>query len=164
MEELPCAGTVVWAKVREDPWWPAVVMAPPHSVRSKGWIRKKGARKQIRCVFLQANKTYSWLYMEKVQLFRKDDTGEGRQEDYVTTVSGYTDPHLTAIQLGLRILADPSNPEKYLMDRNKEAVSLVSDTVSLPVREEFVEPSLEMSGLQSDTRHRDESLLRNKAD
>ena len=163
MEELPCAGTVVWAKVREDqdPWWPAVVLAPSHSVRSKGWIRKEGARKQIRCVFLQSNETYTWLDMKKVRLFSKDDTGEERQEDYVTTVSGYTDTHLTAIQLGLRILADPSNPEKYLMDRNKEAVSLVSDTVSLPVREEFMEPSLEMSGLQSDTRHRDESLSRN---
>ena len=80
MEELPCAGTVVWAKVREDqdPWLPAVVLASSHSVRSKGWIRKKGARKQIICVFLQANETYSWLDMKKVRLFSKDDTGEGR--------------------------------------------------------------------------------------
>ena len=84
MWECPSVGTVVWAKVRSDPWWPAVVLAPSPLTANKGWMRKKGSKKQFRCVFLQANETYSWLDMRKVRPFRQEDTGEDRPADYVT--------------------------------------------------------------------------------
>ena len=113
-------GAVVWAKVRADPWWPAVVIGPSLTLNNKGWVRKKGTKKikQIRCVFLQARETFAWLDLDSkyVRPFKEEDTKDGRRAKYMTKLPRYIDSHSVAIRLGLKILSDPKNPQKYLMD------------------------------------------------
>ena len=114
---MPSLGTVVWAKVGLDPWWPAVVLGSSnHRNVTKDWMRMKGTRNQFRCVFLQADETYSWLDLCKMRPFKEEDTGCDRPAEYVSKVSKYKESHSVAIQLGCKILADPSNVCKYLMD------------------------------------------------
>ena len=122
MWESLTSGTMVWAKVRTDPWWPAVVLGPSPLQEDKGWMKKnKCKKKQYRCVFLQAMETYSWLDVKKIRPFRKEDTGLDRPADYITNVPRYKHSHAVAIQLGLRILRDPDNPRKYLLDETKQS-------------------------------------------
>ena len=114
--EFPSVGTVVWAKVGVDPWWPAVILGSSRRSTAKDWMRMKGTKKQFRCVFLQAEETYSWLDLCKIRPFKEEDSGCDRPPDYITNVSKCKKCHSVAIQLASKILADPSNLWKYLMD------------------------------------------------
>ena len=83
MAATPQPREVVWAKVRGDPWWPAVVQGPDPARPEHGWRRRRQGTEEVRCTFLQADGTWSWLAVDKVRAFRREDAGEDRLSDYI---------------------------------------------------------------------------------
>jgi hypothetical protein len=76
-------GAVVWGKVRGDPWWPAVVLGPDPARPELGWRRRRRRTEEVRCTFLQADRTYGWLSVDQVRAFRKEEAGDDRAPDYI---------------------------------------------------------------------------------
>jgi len=60
----------------------------------------------------------------RVRRFRRVDGGERRRKEYCVMQGDLKESHTQAVELGMMILDDPSNPWKYLVKEAEEALSL----------------------------------------
>ena len=117
-------GEIVWARMTGYPWWPAVVSsasAPPHLGM---WRVRVGKRLRYHCTFLALNKETAWMESNRVRRFRRVDAGERRRNEYCVRQGDLKQSHAQAVELGMMILDDPSNPGKYLVKEVDEKLSL----------------------------------------
>eukprot|EP00092_Neocalanus_flemingeri_P037608 GFUD01040944.1.p1 GENE.GFUD01040944.1~~GFUD01040944.1.p1 ORF type:complete len:168 (-),score=62.88 GFUD01040944.1:269-772(-) len=111
-------SSVVWARQKGYPPWPAVITASPltgHWVL--GWARKR----RYHCTFLAWNKEWSWVERENLVPFTRE-VGVARRKKCLVKNSKIAQALVQAIQLGLHILQEPEKLSDYLVMEEKKVV------------------------------------------
>eukprot|EP00092_Neocalanus_flemingeri_P104958 GFUD01134477.1.p1 GENE.GFUD01134477.1~~GFUD01134477.1.p1 ORF type:complete len:188 (-),score=60.57 GFUD01134477.1:167-730(-) len=109
-------SSVVWARQKGYPPWPAVITASPltgHWVL--GWARKR----KYHCTFLAWNKEWSWVERENLKPFTSE-VGEDRKRKCLVKNSKIAQALVKAIQLGLNILKEPEKLSEYLVRKEEK--------------------------------------------
>ena len=117
--------SVVWARQKGYPPWPAVITASPLTGH---WVLGLGRKRKYHCTFLAWNKEWSWLEKESLKPFTRE-VGEARHKKTMVKNSKIAQALKQAIELGLKILIEPNKVDDYLVMEDKE----------IDVEEKFVE-------------------------
>ena len=103
-------SSVVWARQKGYPPWPAVITASPLTGH---WVLGLGRKRKYHCTFLAWNKEWSWLEKESLKPFTRE-VGEMRKKKVMLKNGKLAQSLKQAIELGLKILKEPRKVNAYL--------------------------------------------------
>ena len=104
-------SSVVWARQKGYPPWPAVITASPLTGH---WVLGLGRKRKYHCTFLAWNKEWSWLEKESLKPFTRE-VGEMRKKKVMLKNGKLAESLRQAIELGLKILKEPVKVNEYLI-------------------------------------------------
>jgi len=110
-ENWPHVNSVVWAKMKGYPWWPAVVL--PESEEGE-WARGHGSA--YRCVFFQDNQSFGWIVKKNLRPFSLENSGEERPKTFIpSTKTRNSFQYKAAVRLGRQMLENKATCRKEMV-------------------------------------------------
>ena len=131
-------SSVVWARQKGYPPWPAVITASPLTGH---WVLGLGRKRKYHCTFLAWNKEWSWLEKESLKPFTRE-VGEARHKKTMVKSSQIAQALKQAIELGLKILKEPNKVDDYLVKEEDKEIDVEEKFVERLLSETVDEMSL----------------------
>ena len=132
--------TIVWARQKGYPPWPAVITPSPITGE---WVVGVARKKKYHCTFLAWNKEWSWVEKENLKLFIQE-VGETKMKKMRVKDKSLARALRQAIELALKILKEPEKVESYLIVEEEKDLEDI-------VEENFVEELLSEMQMMEDS-------------